>query len=131
MKRNLDSLTSIYILLLAQHNYAHNTAYDSCTTSSPLRHSSIDMIYADQLAKNIWTKPMEESPSMYKTREGEWYDNPKLRHTLELNSPYVPYGGYVHPRMQTKWEDLPAVQPEISKQKQREKFPVVLSSMTK
>lgn len=96
-----------------------------------MNHRSIDLIYADQLAKNVWAKPSEDSPSMYKPREGERFDNPKLRHTLELNSPYVPYGGAVHPRIQTKWEDLPAVPPEISKQKQREKFPVVLSSMTK
>ena len=74
---------------------------------------------------------MEDSPSMYKPRECEWFEHPKLRHTLELNSPYVPYGGYVHPRIQTKWEDLPGSPPEISKQKQRAKFPVVLSSMTK
>ena len=74
---------------------------------------------------------MEDSPSMYKPREGEWFDNPKLRHTLELNSPYVPYAGAVHPRIQTKWEDDPASPPEISKHRQREKFPVVLSSMTK
>ncbi len=74
---------------------------------------------------------MEDSPSIYKPREGELFDNPKLRHTLELNSPYVPYAGYVHPRIQTKWEDISAIPPEISKQKQREKFPVVLSSMTK
>jgi hypothetical protein len=71
---------------------------------------------------------MEESPSIYKPREGDTFD--KAQHTLELNSPYVPYGGYVHPRMQTKWEELPSAPPEISK-KQREKFPVVLSSMTK
>lgn len=74
---------------------------------------------------------MEDSPSMYKKRTGELFDNPKLRHTLELNSPYVPYGGYVHPRIQTKWEDLPASPPIVSKESQREKFPVVLSSMTK
>ena len=74
---------------------------------------------------------MEHSPSMYKSREGEWFDNPKLRHTLELNSPYVPYGGYVHPKIQTKWEDLPTLPPSISKGKKREKYPAVLSSMTK
>jgi hypothetical protein len=67
---------------------------------------------------------------MYKPREGELFDNPKLRHTLELNSPYLPYGGYAHPRVQTKWEELPAMPPEIFKEK-REKFPIVLSSMTR
>ena len=60
--------------------------------------------------KSIWNKPFRDEC------------NPKLQHTLEINSPYVPYGGYVHPRMQTKWEDLPQLPPEISKQKQREKF---------
>jgi hypothetical protein len=110
---------------------SRKSSYDSFTASLPLTHSSIDLAYTNQLAKNIWAKPMEDSPSMYKPREGELFDNPKLRHTLEINSPYVPYAGYVHPRIQTKWEDLPAVPPEISKQKQREKFPVVLSSMTK
>jgi len=74
---------------------------------------------------------MEDSPSMYKPRGDERFEHPKLRHTLELNSPYVPYGGYVHPRIQARWEDLQSAPPEISKQKQREKFPVVLSSMTK
>jgi hypothetical protein len=118
-------------LFLARQSYAHNTPYDSCTTSSTLTNNSIDIAYADQLAKNIWAKPMEDSPSMYKTREGERFDNPKIRHTLELNSPYVPYGGYVHPRVQNKWEDLPAMPPEISKEKKREKFPIVLSSMTR
>ncbi|CAF2365599.1 unnamed protein product [Rotaria sp. Silwood2] len=115
----------------SRYSFAHNTQYDTCTKSSPLTRPPIDILYADQLANNIWSKPREDSPSMFKSRESEWFDNPKLRHTLELNSPYVPYGGYVHPKEQTKWEDLPAAQPEISKQKRREKFPVVLSSMTK
>ncbi len=120
-----------YILFLARNYYAHNTPYDSFTETSPSVRPSIDLAYADQLAKNIWAKPMEDSPSMYKPRDSEWFENPKLRHTLEVNSPYVPYGGYVHPRIQARWEDLTSAPPEISKQKQREKFPVVLSSMTK
>jgi hypothetical protein len=68
---------------------------------------------------------------MYKPREGERFENQKLGHTLEINSPYVPYGGYVHPRVQNKWEELPAMPPEISKHKKREKYPIVLSSMTR
>ena len=67
---------------------------------------------------------------MYKPRESEWFVDPKLRHTLELNSPYVPYGGYVHPRIQSKWEEN-ATNPPIVDTEQRGRFPVVLSTMTK
>ena len=74
---------------------------------------------------------MEDSPSMYKPRENEWFLDPKLRHTLELNAPYVPYGGFVHPKTQSKWEDIPTEPPLISKEQQRDRFPVVLSTMTK
>lgn len=124
--RKLQSIMSVYFisqmdfffLVLAQHN-------------TPLLSSSINLFYADQLAKNIWSKPSEDSPSMYKVREGEQFVNPNLRHTLELNSPYVPYGGYVHPRIQNKWEDISCSPPNISKTQPREKFSVVLSSMSK
>lgn len=118
-------------MILKEHvNYAHNTVYDIDKAKSPLTQTSIDIAYADQLASNIWSKPREESPSMYTPREGEWFVNPKLRHTLELNSPAVPYAGHHHPRNQTKWEDDPTTPPEINKEK-RERYPVVLSSMTK
>lgn len=120
-----------FIFRLAQEKYAHNTPYDSCSTSSPLTRPPIDIVYADQLATNIWAKPREESPSMYKTRQTEWFIDPKLRHTLELNSPFVPYAGFVNPKTQPKWEDVPTGPPEITKEQQRERFPVVLSSMTK
>lgn len=89
------------------------------------------MVYADKLTKNIWSRPMEESPSIHKLREGEQAESLKPQHTLESNSPYVPYGGFVNPKRQNKWEDIPASPPEISKEQSRNKFPVVLSSMTK
>lgn len=130
-RESIDIRLLVLILSLAQEKYAHNTPYDSCTASSPLTRPPIDIAYEDELAKNIWAKPREESPSMYKAREGEWFLDPKLRHTLELNSPFVPYGGFVNPRVQPKWEDVATDPPEITKEQQRERFPVVLSSMTK
>ena len=120
----------VYFVYLVCQPHANNTPYDSCTSSPVVTNHSIDIIYADKLANNIWVRPVEDSPSMYKRREGELFDNPKLRHTLELNSPYLPYGGYAHPRVQPKWEELPTMPPEIFKEK-REKFPIVLSSMTR
>ncbi|CAF0773862.1 unnamed protein product [Didymodactylos carnosus] len=116
----------------ASYDYAHGTHLDTCLIKeqNPLSKETPSFEYYDQLSKNIWTKPYPESPTIYKKRPGEWFQNDKLKHTLEANTPYYPYHGYVDPTLQNKWEDDPSKPPKITKQN-REQFPVVLSTMTR